>query len=83
MRMRWLSFRLRRRMRAYNRFSFWSAAPHRTLLLLKLIAGRLLRTGRRKLLTSGGVLIAFVGPEATGKSTLTAECGRWTPRVER
>lgn len=30
---------------------------------------------------SGGAIIAFVGPEATGKSTLVSMCGRWLGSV--
>ncbi|MEE8450612.1 MAG: hypothetical protein V3R99_01825 [Thermoguttaceae bacterium] len=77
----WLAYRLRRRMKAYGRFSFVAAFYHRTLMLLKLISWRVLRKGKRKHLSSGGIVIAFVGPEATGKSTLVAQSERWLNRV--
>jgi hypothetical protein len=32
---------------------------------------------RDKTLDTGGALIAFIGPEATGKSTLVSECAHW------
>ncbi|MCA9246204.1 MAG: hypothetical protein KDA42_03785 [Planctomycetales bacterium] len=47
----------------------------------RLIAERSLRAivGRKKnkRLLEGGAVIALVGPEATGKSTLVAECAKW------
>jgi thymidylate kinase len=39
--------------------------------------GRLTRSKRGMILQSGGAVIAFVGPEATGKSTLLAATRRW------
>ena len=39
--------------------------------------GRLTRSKRGMLLQSGGAVIAFVGPEATGKSTLLTETRHW------
>jgi thymidylate kinase len=38
---------------------------------------RLMGSKKRMKLQSGGAVIAFVGPEATGKSTLLAETKRW------
>jgi len=39
--------------------------------------GRLTRSKRGMILQSGGAVIAFVGAEATGKSTLLSETRRW------
>ena len=39
--------------------------------------GRLTRSKRGMILQSGGTVIAFVGPEATGKSTLITATRRW------
>lgn len=39
--------------------------------------GRLMRSKRGMILQSGGCVIAFVGPEATGKSTLLTATKRW------
>ena len=39
--------------------------------------GRLTHSKRGMILQSGGVVIAFVGPEATGKSTLLTATRRW------
>ena len=36
---------------------------------------------RNKILHAGGTIIAFVGPEATGKSTLVSACRRWLGSV--
>lgn len=38
---------------------------------------RLLGNRRNRVLDSGGKVIAFVGAEATGKSTLVSDCGQW------
>jgi thymidylate kinase len=42
-----------------------------------MLSRRLIHTQRDKALVSGGAVIAFVGPEASGKSTLLAELSRW------
>jgi hypothetical protein len=53
----------------------------------RLFADRLLRAaglGRKgKLLAAGGAVVALVGPEATGKSTLVSECATWLGRAFR
>lgn len=36
---------------------------------------------KNKILYAGGVVIAIVGPEATGKSTMVTEIGRWLSKV--
>jgi thymidylate kinase len=71
-----LARRVRRRLRIY--------AKHRSLGRMLAYAqalwhhGERLLTGKRnKMLNAGGAVIAFVGPEATGKSTLVEETRRW------
>lgn len=39
------------------------------------------RSKKNKALASGGMVIAFIGPEATGKSTLVSECEHWLGAV--
>ena len=72
-----LARRVRRRLRMYARYS----TMRRSLSYVHLLWGqgwrRILGNRKNKLLRSGGAMIAFIGPEATGKSTLAAECERW------
>lgn len=72
-----LGFRLRAQLRSYARHS----AIRSSLIGMRIFAGMVIRrvTGSRKELMprSGGAVIAFVGPEATGKSTLIGETHTW------
>lgn len=52
-------------------------ASQRAGLFLRRAARRLRGANAPKQLASGGALIAFVGPEATGKSTLVHETAGW------
>jgi thymidylate kinase len=46
--------------------------------LLRNVAWRRANGNRKnKMFHTGGAVVALVGPEATGKSTLVAECARW------
>ena len=69
--------KVRKRLRVYAVNSSFS----RILAYIQLLWGYILRQlgGKRKnkQLESGGVVIAFVGPEATGKSTLVSNCVNW------
>ena len=72
----WLALRLRGQLEAYKRSSSASALLQLVLLLLRQALWRW--QGRRsKQPASGGCVIAFVGPEATGKSTLVKETAGW------
>ncbi|HEY4689452.1 MAG TPA: hypothetical protein VIK33_09080 [Anaerolineae bacterium] len=77
----WLATRLRRQLKTYNRYSFVSATLLRATLFLKLTLRRLQGGKKPKQPASGGALIAFVGPEATGKSTLVKETADWLGQV--
>ena len=72
-----LGLRLRSALRIYARHSplvaWWSGI--RTFLIMGI--RRLLRSERGMSPQSGGAVIAIVGPEATGKSTLLAEMRSW------
>ena len=61
----------------YERLSFVSATNLRIRIALKSMWRRLRHAGKSKQFASGGRLIAFVGPEATGKSTLVKETVSW------
>jgi thymidylate kinase len=68
---------VRGRLQVYARFS----SLGRLLAYAQLLWGQGLRrlsaNRRNKTLRAGGAIIALVGPEATGKSTLAEECRRW------
>lgn len=72
-----LARRLGRQLRAYQRFGPVTAARLRVGLFARRSMRRLRRAGKSKHLASGGALVAFVGPEATGKSTLVSATARW------
>jgi thymidylate kinase len=72
-----LGKQLRSQLSIYARQSrisaWWSGLRKFSLMAL----GRLTASKRGMILQSGGAVIAFVGPEATGKSTLLAEVAHW------
>ncbi len=72
-----LGLRLRRQLRVYARQSKVQRVTKGLVRFALMGLGRL--TGRRKRLipVSGGAVIAFVAPEATGKSTLLGEVECW------
>ena len=76
-----LALRLRRQLRSYNRYPPLAATFRHVTMFLTRIFRRLRTTRKTKQLASGGALIAFVGPEATGKSTLVHETVRWLGKV--
>lgn len=72
-----LARQVRRRLKVYAKYTFF-----RRLLaygrLLWAEGGRRLGTKQKnKVFQAGGAVIAFVGADATGKSTLVTETGRW------
>lgn len=72
-----LARRLRRLLSIYSRHSFtwslWEGMRKFSIMAFR----RLTRSERGMALQSGGAVIAFVGPEATGKSTLITEVRHW------
>lgn len=62
------------RLRDWRRLGFWAGAASRLRRFAMLVTSRLLRR-KSVQLVSGGVLIALVGPKASGKSTLGAALG--------
>lgn len=76
-----LAHRVRKQLKVYTKFTpiqqwiayvqlFWQHAQRR-------LSGQ----RRNKALSAGGAVIAFIGPEATGKSTLVSESQRWLGSV--
>lgn len=72
-----LAWQVRRRLRIYAKDTYLG----QVLAYIQLLWGQVQRrfNGNRKdkMLHAGGAVIGFVGPEATGKSTLVSECERW------
>jgi thymidylate kinase len=72
-----LGLQLRSQLSIYARNS-WLQSWLNGIQKFSLMAyGRLNRSKRGMILQSGGAVIAFVGPEATGKSTLLTATKRW------
>lgn len=72
-----LGLQLRSRLNIYarnSRIQSWLSGIYKFSLMAY---GRLMRSKRGMILQSGGAVIAFVGPEATGKSTLLTATKRW------
>jgi thymidylate kinase len=72
-----LSYQIRRRLRIYRKYSGLSwFFGH-----IQLMTGNLIKKFRKqkgsKLLLSGGTIVAIVGADATGKSTMVSETSRW------
>lgn len=72
-----LGRRLRRQLRPYARHSAARAWLTGVSTFVGMLSHRLLGSRRDKALASGGAVVAVVGPEASGKSTLLAELSRW------
>ncbi len=72
-----LSLRLRSRLGSYSRHSSMWAWLSGVQKFLIMGFRRLTRSQKGMIPQSGGAVIAFVGPEATGKSTLLAEINTW------
>jgi thymidylate kinase len=72
-----LSNQIRRRLRIYRKYSGlgWFFGH------IQLLTGNLIKKLRKqkgsKMLLSGGTIVAIVGADATGKSTLVSETSRW------
>jgi len=72
-----LSLQLRSRLGSYSRHSSIWAWLSGIQKLSIMVFRRLTRSQKGMIPQSGGAVIAFVGPEATGKSTLLAEIRNW------
>ena len=72
-----LGLRLRSSLRIYARYSLLSAWLGGIRKFLTMGIRRVIRSQRGMSPQSGGAVIAIVGPEATGKSTLLAEMRKW------
>src|SRR3990172_3409097 len=72
-----LGLRLRSKLRIYARHSIFRAWISEMQKFSIMLYYRLTRSQKGLVPITGGAVIAFVGPEATGKSTLLAETKHW------
>jgi len=72
-----LGLRLRSQLKVYARHSAIRAWLIGIRKFTEMFLRRLTRSQKELIPRSGGAVIAFVGPEATGKSTLIAEMSKW------
>ncbi|BAY24262.1 thymidylate kinase [Calothrix sp. NIES-2100] len=77
----WLSIQLRQQLKLFNRLSPIAEWLFRGKLFIQRVLWRLFGSGKSKQLTSGGAIVAFVGAEATGKSTLVKNTTSWLGSV--
>jgi hypothetical protein len=62
---------------SYKRYSNLTALLHSYCLTYRLISNRLLKRKGAMTFATGGVVVALVGPQATGKSTISKNLLRW------
>jgi len=72
-----LARRVRSCLRSYTRYSQLQALVYVNYRFLKTVCRRFILKKRNKIPFSGGLMIAVVGPEASGKSTIAAEVSQW------
>jgi thymidylate kinase len=72
-----LAQQVRRRLKVYAKHTFFKRLLAYIQVLWAEVRRRLGTKQKNKVLQAGGAVIAFVGADATGKSTLVAETGRW------
>ncbi|HLF28450.1 MAG TPA: hypothetical protein VJG32_19120 [Anaerolineae bacterium] len=72
-----LAQQIRRRLKVYAKYAFFKRLLAYTQVLWAEVQRRLGTKQKNKVLRAGGSVIAFVGADATGKSTLVTETGRW------
>lgn len=72
-----LARKVRQQLKVYARHGFWGRLFAYASLLFVELRRRVGTKRKNKRLRTGGAVIAFVGAEATGKSTLVAETACW------
>jgi hypothetical protein len=72
-----LAQHVRRRLKVYARYTFFRWSLGYIQFLWAEVLRRMGKKKKNKVLQSGGKVIAFTGADATGKSTLVTETGRW------
>ena len=72
-----LSYQIRQRLKMYRKYSFVGWLFGHVQLLTGNLIKKLRKQKGSKMLLSGGTIVAIVGADATGKSTLVSETSRW------
>jgi thymidylate kinase len=72
-----LSRRIRRNLRIYGKYSLAGWLFGHIQLLTGALVKKIRKQKGSKILLSGGTIIAIVGADATGKSTMVSETSRW------
>lgn len=76
-----LARRVRRRLRIYAKYTPLGRHFAYVQVVWAQVRRRVTGNRKNKMLQSGGAIIAFVGADATGKSTLVCEIGSWLGEV--
>ncbi len=72
-----LSYQVRRKLRIYRKYSFMGWLFGHAQLLTGKLNKKIRKQKGSKILLSGGTIVAIVGADATGKSTLVSETSLW------
>lgn len=72
-----LARKVRARIRGYAKHTFTERIAGLAGLALNQVKRRIGPRKKNKVLQSGGAIIAVVGPDATGKSTVVSQTGKW------
>jgi len=76
-----LGQQVRKRLRIYAKDNLFAVMGAYAQIMGEQVARRMSRNKKNRTLSAGGMVIAFVGPEATGKSTLVSESSKWLGQV--
>jgi thymidylate kinase len=72
-----LARQVRRRLKVYAKYTFFGQLWAYGQMLWAEVRRRIGTKPKNKVFQAGGAMVAFVGADATGKSTLVTETGRW------
>ncbi len=72
-----LGMTFKRRLKKYRRYNALTQTAITSYAVLRMIWNRLAFDHKHMTLRNGGRIIALIGPQATGKSTIAAELKRW------
>jgi len=76
-----LAHRVRKNLQKYAKQNIFSRLISNIIFIHRQIMRRLYGNKKNRVPGAGGMIIAFVGPEATGKSTLVSESKRWLKMI--
>ena len=72
-----LGRRFKKKLRKYRRYGATTQTTITTAAVLRMVWNRLVHRHKHMRLRNGGRIIALIGPQATGKSTIAAELKKW------